>query len=83
VAIPIASLLSRFMADPFFSVVEELSGCLGEDDGKVLACWIGKEAAISGVAHQRLVALRQLAFETGQQGGTRFGVLAGLFRVAG
>ena len=41
-----------------------------------------RNATVSGVAHQRLVALRQLAFETGQQS-PRFGVLAGLFRIAG
>jgi hypothetical protein len=43
---------------------------------------ISQEATVSGVAHQRLNALRQLTFEPSQHGSPGLGVLAGLFRVA-
>ena len=51
-------------------------------NGEPFAGGIGQEAAISGIADQRLVTLRQLAFETGQQRGPALGVLAGLFLIA-
>ena len=47
------------------------------------ACGISQEAAVSGIADQCLVALRQFTFEPGQQGVPGLSVLAGLFRVAG
>ena len=65
------------------TVITSFSLDLRSIDGKALTRWLGKEAAVSSVADQRFVALCQLAFETGQQGGPRLGVLAGLFRVAG
>jgi hypothetical protein len=46
-------------------------------DAEPFACGLSQEAAVSGIADQRLVALCQLAFETGQQGGPRLGILAG------
>ena len=55
---------------------------LGGIDGEAVAGGFGQEAAVAGIADQRLVALCQLAFETGEQRGARLGVLAGLFRVA-
>jgi hypothetical protein len=42
---------------------------------------IGQEAAISWGCPQRLVVLRQLAFETGQQGGTSLGSPDDLFKI--
>jgi hypothetical protein len=44
-------------------------------DAEPFAGGLSQEAAVSGIADQRLVALCQLAFETGQQGGPRRGIL--------
>jgi hypothetical protein len=48
-------------------------------DGEPFTSRISEEAAVSGIADQRLA----LAFETGQQFGPGLGILAGLFGVAG
>jgi hypothetical protein len=51
-------------------------------DGEPFAGGISQKAAVSGIADESLVALCQLAFETGQQCGPGIGILAGLFGVA-
>jgi hypothetical protein len=51
-------------------------------DSEPFGCGISQEAAVSGIADQRLITLRELAFETVQQCGPGLGILAGLFLIA-